>query len=274
MAGFSLNGPVRALREILRLRSSCGVPQTAGALAYFLLLTVFPLLLCINYLIGLLRLDLGAVLGPAEQLLPEQVGRLLEAYLDDISQNRSPAVFAAGLGSILVSASAGVRGVLDTLNRLYGCEGKKGMKRVVVSVALSGMSLLAVYGSAAVLLTGSRLLKVLELVLPRKIGALTNVWAVVRYGLLLGLMLLLVLSMYWAGSPPRLRDRTLMGTAVACAVVMAVCSGVFSWFAGVSVRYSLVYGSLASLIILLVWLYLCGNILLTGAVVGWVLRGN
>ena len=37
-----------------------------------------------------------------------------------------------------------------------------------------------------------------------------------------------------------------------------------------SSRYSLVYGSLASLIILLVWLYFCGNILLVGAVAGRV----
>ena len=51
---------------------------------------------------------------------------------------------------------------------------------------------------------------------------------------------------------------------------MAACSAVFSWFIGMSSRYALVYGSLASLVILLVWLYLCGNILLLGAVVGWV----
>ena len=43
-------------------------------------------------------------------------------------------------------------------------------------------------------------------------------------------------------------------------------SAVFSWFIGMSSRYALVYGSLASLIILLVWLYFCGNILLLGAV--------
>ena len=39
-----------------------------------------------------------------------------------------------------------------------------------------------------------------------------------------------------------------------------------------SSRYALVYGSLASLIILLVWLYLCGNILLLGAAAGRVLE--
>ena len=44
----------------------------------------------------------------------------------------------------------------------------------------------------------------------------------------------------------------------------------FSWFVSFSSRYALVYGYLASLILLLVWLYFCGNILLLGAVMGRV----
>ena len=39
-----------------------------------------------------------------------------------------------------------------------------------------------------------------------------------------------------------------------------VASGAFSWFIGMASRYSLLYGSLASMIILLLWLYLCGTI--------------
>ena len=48
--------------------------------------------------------------------------------------------------------------------------------------------------------------------------------------------------------------------ALLSALAMVACSVLFSWFIDMSSRYSLVYGSLASLIILLVWLYLCGNI--------------
>jgi len=43
------------------------------------------------------------------------------------------------------------------------------------------------------------------------------------------------------------------------------CSALFSFFLGLSARYRLVYGSLAGVILLLVWLYLCGNLLLLGA---------
>ena len=85
-------------------------------------------------------------------------------------------------------------------------------------------------------------------------------------------MLLLVLAVYRMGTPPPLRreKKVLRLTALFSAGALVACSVLFSWFIGMSSRYSLVYGSLASLIILLVWLYFCGNILLAGAVAGRV----
>ena len=54
--------------------------------------------------------------------------------------------------------------------------------------------------------------------------------------------------------------------AVLAALAMVAASAVFSWFIGMSSRYALVYGSLVSIIILLVWLYFCGQILFLGIV--------
>jgi len=82
-----------------------------------------------------------------------------------------------------------------------------------------------------------------------------------------------VLMVYRAGTPRRaMRTRILLLSSLLAAAAIVGASAVFSWFIGMSSRYALVYGSLASLIILLVWLYLCGNILLLGMVVGRVLE--
>ena len=54
--------------------------------------------------------------------------------------------------------------------------------------------------------------------------------------------------------------------AVLASIALVAASILFSLFMGRSTRYSVVYGSLASVIILLVWLYLCGNILILGNV--------
>ena len=53
-------------------------------------------------------------------------------------------------------------------------------------------------------------------------------------------------------------------SSLVSALALVVSSAVFSWFIGLSTRLSLVYGSLVSLIILLLWLYLCGQILFLG----------
>ena len=59
--------------------------------------------------------------------------------------------------------------------------------------------------------------------------------------------------------------------ALAASAALAAASMIFSLLMGNSARYSLIYGSLASVILLLVWLYLCGNILIMGNAVNYVL---
>ena len=104
------------------------------------------------------------------------------------------------------------------------------------------------------------------------LDALAGLWRWMRYLLLFCCVLLLVLLVYRAGTPRgAVRTGILLCSALLAALAIVVSSAVFSWFIGISSRYALVYGSLASLIILLVWLYLCGNILLLGVVFGRVL---
>ena len=68
------------------------------------------------------------------------------------------------------------------------------------------------------------------------------------------------------GRAPRQATAAILTGAFLAAVALVAATALFSWFIGLSSRYSLVYGSLASVIILLVWLYLCGNILILGNV--------
>ena len=83
-------------------------------------------------------------------------------------------------------------------------------------------------------------------------------------------MLLMLVPIYQL-SLNEVEQRTMKTTgAVLSSAALVAASALFSWFIGMSSRYSLVYGSLASVIILLVWLYLCGNILILGNVFNYV----
>ena len=178
---FSLP-PVSFVVETAELFLKMGASRAAAALSYFLILTLFPLLVCVNYFIGLFHLDLEDLL---ELHLPRHIAELLP------------------------------------------------------------------------------------------LDALSGLWQWMRYLLLFSFVLLLVLIVYRAGTPRgAMRLPVVLLSSLLAALAIVGASVMFSWFIGMSSRYALVYGSLASLIILLVWLYLCGNLLLLGAVIGRVLEAR
>ena len=273
--------PVLFVRDMVQTYGRLGVSRAAASLAYFLILTLFPLLVCVNFFIGLLELDPEAVFSALDPLLPrESLSIILDylTYVSGIPQSQSTPLLLASLFTILLSASAGLRTLLKTMDELYQVRHVSSLRRVVVSVALSILFLLTIYLSIVVIFTGDWFFQLLEARLPSPLAELiplrllSQLWGWLRYLLLFFCVLLLVLAVYRMGTPPPLRreKRVLRLTALLSAGALVACSVLFSWFIGMSSRYSLVYGSLASLIILLVWLYFCGNILLVGAVAGRV----
>ena len=270
--------PVSFLLEAVSLYSSRGVGQTAAALSYLLVLTLFPLLVCVNYSIGLLELDFEEIVLALDQILPDQALSVIQDYLDYIAVNQSPPLLIASLSTLVLSASAGLRTLLHTMDRLYDAPPPHPIKRVAASVFLSLLFLLTIYLSVIVIFTGEWFFSLLEQHLPRKLvelfplKVLGSLWQWMRYLLLFCFVLVLVLAVYRAGVPKKFYGKTLLLCALLSALALVAFSVLFSWFIDLSSRYSLIYGSLASIIILLVWLYLCGNILLLGAVMNRVWR--
>jgi len=273
--------PVSFAVETAELFMGVGGSRSAAALSYFLILTLFPLLVCVNYFIGLFHLDLEKLLLSLDQVLPAGVLAVMGDYLRYVTASQSPALLLASLFTILVSASAGLRTLLAAMDELHGRADPHPLRRIVFSVALSVLFLMTIYLSVVVIFTGEWFFWLLEEHLPRHVAELlplsdlSGLWQWMRYLLLFCFVLLLVLLVYRAGTPRgAMRLPVVALSSLLAALAISAASVVFSWFIGMSSRYALVYGSLASLIILLVWLYLCGNLLLLGAAVGRVLENR
>ena len=258
-----------------------GVARSAAALSYFLILTLFPLLLCMNYFIGLFHLDFTTMLHTLEQFLPRVALTIMEEYVAYLSGTHGNGLLLAALFTILLSSSAALRTLFLTMDDLYQVESRSILGRYLPSIILSFLLVPTICLSIVVIFTGGWFFGMLETHLPQRLAEMLpidlvgNIWVWLRYLLLFCLVFLLVLVVYWVGTPHWIASlKMLVGPALLTALAMVACSGLFSWFIDMSTRYALVYGSLASIIILLVWLYFCGNILLLGAVISrtWVRR--
>lgn len=271
---YTLPRPIRFGLDVAGIYFEKNVGRASAELAYFLILTFFPVLICLNAVIGTLHLDVASLLENASIIIPEAALNILTEYVRYITDNQSTTLLIGGIIMTLFPASAAIRALMNIMDEIYGRKSYSGLWQIVASVAFSVLFLLTIYLSLVVVLTGNWFFHMLENFIhhfPRFAHVtLPWEWQWMRFVLLFCLVMIFVMLLYRATAPrEKPRPPVLFGAFFASAALV-LSSVVFSYFIGLSSRYSLVYGSLASVVILLVWLYLLGNILILGNCFNWV----
>ena len=259
------NPVVAFLRESIFFYFDCRGPQAAACLSYFVLLTVFPILICVSSILGLLDIDIVSLSASLENILPAAALNIIRGYLSYVKMNQSAGFFFAGLVACWFSAAAAFRTITRVIIDAYE-DVEQSMVRGVINSILFPFALIATLGlSIIVVVTGQRTLQALAERFP-VLDSLLRLWSASRYVLLFVVFLLFILAVLTMAAPRGTPRLPILISGLVSALALVVSSAVFSWFIGLSSRYSLVYGSLVSLIVLLLWLYLCGQILFLGIV--------
>lgn len=266
-------GPEKALRFLIRLVElylSHRVSRTGAAFAYFMTLSALPLMILVNALLARVGPS-PALEGLAEGLLPAGVAEFLREASAPLSAGGSPALLWAALTAAVSSCAGAVRLVMRAAEEFYDRRGG-GARGYLRSFALSVCFLLCVYAGIAAVLTGGWFLARLDALFG--VGALVSSWRWLRFALLFGIVFFLLLGLYRAVLPRGALPSPVLPGALLGAAAFSAASALFSWFIGLSARYSLLYGSLASVAILMLWLYLVGTVVVMGAAVNRLCGGG
>ena len=89
MKRFLLWPPVRFVADLVEIYFEKRVSRSAAELAYFLILSFFPLLICVNYFIGQLDLDPNTLVDAVSPVFPRESLGILTDYLNYIGHNQS-----------------------------------------------------------------------------------------------------------------------------------------------------------------------------------------
>ena len=259
------------LTDTISLYFEKRVSRSAAELAFFSTLTFFPLLICVHALADLLHINEAPFWAILSNLIPKSSLSVLTDYFQYISGNRSTALLIGGLILLFTSSSAAFRSLLRITGDIYGKPLFSGIRHLIVSFLAPIFLLVILYVSILLLLTGDWFTSFLINDLSLSIGIL-SIWYWFRFLLLFALFFVILLLYYHfpvLRKKKRRRPPVIWGTLFASVVLVAL-SIIFSWFIELSSRYQLVYGSLAAIIILMVWLYLCGQVIILGSVINFV----
>lgn len=259
----------RFVTDFIRILTEKRVTRSAAELSYFLTLSLFPLLILLVWFFGKLNLDLAEVLDTIRIVLPAGTVHTLEEYLDYVMRFSSNTMMIAAFMILISSASAAFRSILKLADDIYDRDKFSGIKQFALSFLFPPGFLITIYFSIVVLVTGGYFTSLLEEYLP--FSGLGDIWIWLRFPILFVMLCLLLYLLYHYIAPKSSKHRPILLCSLLTALILVTVSIFFSWFISFSTRYSLVYGSLASIVILMVWLYVCSNVILIGGVFNYYL---
>lgn len=246
------------------------VTRSAAEIAYYMVMALFPVIICMYDLLALILRDPTAVLRIVETLvLPRETQALVSEFLNYVSGNTSQVMFIAALFVMITSASAAFRAMAAIVGEIHGDKRFGIVRSTVVSIIFSVTFLLVLYLCILLMLTGKHFLLWLDALMPRV--SIVWSWTWLRFLVLFAILLMMILVLYRLTTPRRTSHRVLPG-ALFSAVGIVVMSILLSWLIGNSAKYSLVYGSLASVVILLFWFQVFGLLLILGVVLNHALE--
>ncbi|MFF1448284.1 YihY/virulence factor BrkB family protein [Streptomyces sp. NPDC058274] len=257
-----------ALRGTLREFQDDELTDRAAALTYYGVLSLFPALLVLVSLLGVVgESATDKVLDNLKKLAPGSARDIITRAVDQLQGNGGTGSVMAVLGLVLAvwSASGYVAAFIRTANAVYDMpEGRPVWKILPVRVGVTVvLMVLAVISALIVVFTGG---------LARQAGAALGigdtaltVWSIAKWPVLVILVTLMIALLYWATPNAKVRGfRWLTPGSFLALVLWMIASAGFALYVANFASYNKTYGTMAGVIVFLVWLWITNLAILLG----------
>jgi membrane protein len=240
------------------------IPGLSAQLAYFFLLSLFPLLIFIFTLLPYLPIPYPDILGSIREFAPPQTMDLIEKNVNYVMNTRNGGLLSIGIIGTIWSASNGIHALVRAFNKAYNV---KESRSFFVS---RGMAILLTIGMIFVFIVA-----VLLPIFGREIGVFLfsylgfkmeflRIWEMLRLAVSALILFLIFTGLYWIAPNVTLRCRSAFPGAGFATVGWIVSSYALSFYVSKFNNFSLTYGSIGAIIVLLIWLYISGFIIIVG----------
>ena len=239
----------------------------AAALSYYFLFALFPTLLFLTALLGMLPISglMERLMGYVEQALPGDAASVISKTLGEIVRGSRGSLLSLGALTALWASSSGMGSMMTALNVAYDVDDTRSWwKRRLVSIALTVGFSLFILGGLIAMVFGPRLGRAVADRLG--MGALfTTVWDVASVPVAMLFVLVGITLVYFLAPAAKQQWRWVTpGSAVALVLWLAMSYGLRLYVTRFA-NYNATYGSIGGVILLMLWLYLTGLVLLLGA---------
>jgi membrane protein len=240
----------------------------AAALTYYGVLSIFPGILVLVSLLGLLGQSATQSLTTnLTNAAPSTVRTILKNAIHNLQGGHGTASVLAIVGIVLAlwSASGYVAAFMRASNAIYEVpEGRPVWKTLPIRLGVTVVLMVLLVASAVMVVVTGGVARHVGQVLGVGSAAVTA-WSIAKWPVLFILVCIMIGLLYWASPNARRGFRWIAPGAVIAVVLWLIASGLFTLYVANFSHYNKVYGTLAGMIIFLIWLWITNIAILLGA---------
>lgn len=244
----------------------------AAAQAYYYLLAIVPLLILLLAILPYLQIDPQKAVDFIGTILPGEVATTFQDTIVSVVTTPSGGLLTFGILGTLWSASNALTAFIDATNQAYGVEETRSfIKLKATAIVLTLGMLVAVIVALILPIFGGTIIDMIKsfLNLPEQTEI---IFQVLRWVISIAVMSIVLALMYKFAPDKHFPFKEVIIGAVIATVLWQVVSFGFSIYVANFGSYSATYGSLGGLIVLMLWFFLTGLILVIGAEINAILH--
>ena len=240
------------------------VGAQSAALAFYLLFMLFPFLIFLSALLGLLQLDVAGILRALGEFLPAQVVDVVEVYLTYVGSSPSPQLLVFGLVFSIYFPMRATNALMRSVRTAYHLGPAHGVVQMLKTLVYTVLLIATIALTLVLMSVSDRLLAycVANFGLPAFIAEL---WAKLRFPLAAVVGYFALFLLYALAQDGRQPWRNIWPGTLAALTAWMGLSWLYAWYVEHIAHYSLLYGSIGTVIVLLIWLNLSATALIMGA---------
>ncbi len=257
-----------AARRTLKEYKDDQLQDRAAALTYFGIQSIFPGLLVLVSLLGILgKSATQPLITNLASAAPSSVRKIIMTDVTHLQNSHaaSSIVGLAGLALALWSASNYVAAFMRASNSIYDVpEGRPIWKTAPIRLAVTAITMIMLVAAALIVVVTGGLARKVGDVLGAGSTAVTA-WDYAKWPVLLIIIALVLAILYWASPNARHGFQWVTPGGLIAVTLWLIASGLFAVYVANFSHYNKTYGSLAGIIIFLIWMWISNVAILFGA---------
>ena len=241
------------------------VGRDSAALTYYLLFALFPTLIFLSNLLAVWALDLHSALSALDGVVPRDILDLVDQYLDYVSRTSSGTLMWFSMVFTIYFPYRAVNALFRSVRKAYDAgEPAHFLRYQLRALLYTVLMVVTIFLSIAVSAVGRRALEFVANYIYLSELAIA-LWTRLRFVFLGAVLFVMIALLYVLSLDERHVTRAVWPGVLASLAAWVGLSMLFSLYVEHAARYSVIYGSIGTIVVLLLWLYLSSAMLIMGA---------